>query len=158
MRMRTICLCCLLLLPLTAATGADCLESTAALESMEQRSVRFLGGGSEALELIVRVAETSRQRAAGMQHLCEPSVRDNPMLFRFQQPVQHAFHMQNVQVPLDIFFLDESGMILSRQRMVPGEGLYRPDHSFRYALELLAGEAERLGLEEGMQLRPRSAD
>lgn len=147
-------LCALALAPAQAA----CLQETEALASMERRTVQFLDADGGAVELTVRLADDGRQRAAGMQHLCEGVVRDNPMLFRFQQPVQHAFHMQNVHVPLDILFLDDDGVIRSRQRMTPGRALYRPDHPFRYALELLAGEARRLGLERGMQLDPRSLD
>ncbi|MCK8515803.1 DUF192 domain-containing protein [Methylonatrum kenyense] len=146
------------LLVMAGAAQAACVESTAALESMERRPVQFSSRNGEDVRFTVRIAANRRQRAAGMQHLCEQAVRDNPMLFRFPRPVQHAFHMQNVHVPLDILFIDRHGVIRSRQRMIPGEALYRPDHPFHYALEMLAGEAERLGLAEGMQLRSLRSD
>lgn len=144
------------LLPLPLA--ADCRDSTGALDSMQQRDVTFRGPGDVEIDLRLRVAETAEQRAAGMQSLCERTVRDNPMLFVFNRPVQLAFHMQNVHVALDILFLDDDGVVRSMLRMTPGSDLYKPDHRFRYALELLAGEAERLGLRPGMQLDLRPAE
>ncbi len=153
---RGVLLVLLLLLPLTLV--ADCRDSTEALESMQQRDVTFRGADDVEIDLRLRIAETAEQRAAGMQFLCERSVRDNAMLFVFTRSVQHAFHMQNVHVALDILFLDEKGVVRSMLRMTPGSDLYKPDHRFRYALELLAGEAERLGLRPGMQLDPSPAE
>lgn len=147
-----------LLLTAVASAQAGCQQSTAALQSMEQRTAQFRDGDGGVVQLAVRLAESSRQRGAGMQHLCEIAVRANPMLFRFGQPVQHAFHMQNVHVPLDILFLDADGVIRSQQTMMPGDSLYWADHPFLYALELLAGEAERLGLRQGMQLHLIDSD
>jgi len=132
--------------------GTDCAVNTEALLSMQSAELVFRDG-EHSLRLMVRLAETALQRGAGMQYLCLEAVRANPMLFVFEQPLRPVFHMENVLVELDIAFLDEGARVTEIVRMVPDGGLTTPRHNAAYALELLAGEAERLGLRPGMRMQ-----
>lgn len=104
------------------------------------------------LRIQARLAQTGNQRGASMLHLCSEVVHANPMLFMFNAPNQPGFHMNNVHVKLDIVFVDDSRRVTEIRRMVPGGGLTSPEHPSSYALGLLAGETENLGLVPGMQM------
>ena len=70
-------------------------------------------------------------------------------MFVFDGDVRKRFHMQNVQVPLNIAFFSRSGSFISNQRMPrpqvgqPGK-LYGIEASYRYALEFSSDELQRL--------------
>lgn len=132
------------------AGAEDCVETTPALESMAWRTlvIRVPERVTE-IELSVRTASDSTQRAAGMQKLCPDAVIANPMLFVFPEPQRASFHMRNVHVPLDILFIRADGVISEIHRMNPGATLTAPASPIRYALELSAGQAEELGLAVG---------
>jgi uncharacterized membrane protein (UPF0127 family) len=93
----------------------------------------------------VRVADNKRTRAAGFQKVCEKTIRKHPILFEFDSPILPAFHMHNVVAPLDIAFIDESGIIDSIQTMLPyvqgrlEKPLYSPKGNIVAALEAHKG-------------------
>ncbi len=136
----------------------ECRPQTAQVEGMPWQHIRLVGrestgnGGETAISIAVRVASSRSQRQAGMQHLCPESIKHNPMLFVFDSPGRVAFHMGNVHAPLDIVFMDADGHVREIRRMTPGETVVRPLQPIAYALELLAGEVERLGIEAGMHM------
>lgn len=119
---------------------------------MDRDTLRFRNVDGDWQDLRVRVAREFYQRAAGMQHLCADSVRDNPILFVFPAEGRPGFHMQNVHVELDLLFIDRDGRVVEHRRLGPGEGPVSPERPVTRVLELLAGEAERLGLSEGSRL------
>ena len=96
-----------------------------------------------------RMAVSPCQRAAGFQHVCEAEIARFPLLFVFDRDVRTRFHMQNVQVPLNIAFFSRSGSFISNQRMPrtllgqPGK-LYGIESSYRYALEFSSDELQQL--------------
>ncbi len=92
----------------------------------------------ETRRIEVRIADDGKERAAGFQYLCAaPKVL--PILFIFPEQRRVGFHMRNVQFSLDIGFFDDHGQLKEVLTMVPGNKLYFPRQSFRYALEAPAG-------------------
>ena len=107
-------------------------------------------GGADRLE--VRVADEWAERAQGMQFLSAARIRAYPIWFIFPAPTNVGWHMQNVRAPLDIAWVDEDGRVTKVQRMEPEKDGYAADLPARYALEVAAGEAERLGIQRGTRL------
>jgi uncharacterized membrane protein (UPF0127 family) len=83
------------------------------------------------------------------------------MLFVFDstQAPDAGFWMYRTRIPLDIAFLDSTGVIRAVRQMVPcpttiaqGCPSYTPDVSYRYALEVSAGYFARHGVVVGNSL------
>lgn len=129
-----------------------CVESTPDLDSMTWGQLWIDADGADPVELPVRLAVTPAQRAAGMQHLCPDAVAANPMLFVFSQPQFVGFHMNNVHADLDIAFIGPDWHVIEVARMVQGGGA-SSGARIRAALEVKAGDAERLGIAPGTTLR-----
>ncbi len=133
-----------------ASPAPDCQRETAALASMSSVTLRvYDAAGDERWVTTARVARTSAQRAAGMQHLCPQVVAENPMVFVFPRPSRPRFHMSNVFVALDILFLDEDRRIVEIAHMPVGPQLVGPSVPIHYALELVEGEAAARELRVG---------
>jgi uncharacterized membrane protein (UPF0127 family) len=66
--------------------------------------------------------------------------------------------MKNTKIPLDILYFDNDRKLVSQQRDVPPCSLgdacppYPSDAPARYVLELNAGQAEKLKLQDGATL------
>jgi uncharacterized membrane protein (UPF0127 family) len=66
--------------------------------------------------------------------------------------------MKNTRIPLDILYFDNARKLVSQQRDVPPCSLgdacppYPSDAPARFVLELNAGEAAKLQLNEGVEL------
>ncbi len=80
------------------------------------------------------------------------------MLFVFSQEAPLNFWMKNTLIPLDILYMDSSGVVVDIQTMAPQPGV--PDSELRsypsaepaqYALEINAGLAKSLGFAVGDQ-------
>ena len=110
-------------------------------------------GAGDAQWLTVRVADEADERAQGMQHLPARVVRDHPIWFEFPTPRRVGWHMRNVAIALDIAHVDAAGRVIAVERMAPGGTGYGIDAPIAAALELAAGEAERLGIRPGSRLR-----
>jgi uncharacterized membrane protein (UPF0127 family) len=84
---------------------------------------------------------------------------DRGMLFIHEQQEPLAYWMKNTKIPLDILYFDNEHRLVSQQRDVPpcslGDGCppYPSKVPARYVLELNAGEAARLGLKDGAELK-----
>jgi uncharacterized membrane protein (UPF0127 family) len=79
------------------------------------------------------------------------------MLFKFPKGARPSMWMKATYVPLDIAFLDNSGVVLSIE---PGEphnvqSIYGPEGSV-YALEVRGGLLSRFGVQSGFQLSTES--
>lgn len=112
-----------------------------------------LGGHRYAIE----IADDDAERARGLMFR-ESMQSDRGMLFihELQEPL--AYWMKNTKIPLDILYFDNTRKLVSQQRDVPPCSLgdacpsYPSDVPARYVLELNAGEAARLKLEDGAVL------
>ncbi|TYC50480.1 DUF192 domain-containing protein [Rhodobacterales bacterium] len=98
----------------------------------------------------VEVAATERQRARGLMFR-EEMGGDEGMLFVFDREGERYFWMKNTPLPLDIIYIDQAGKIVSiAADTTPfSESVIPSGKPARYALELNAGSAKRLGIEVG---------
>lgn len=114
--------------------------------------------------VISEVAATSAQRSQGL--MCRGTVADGSgMLFLFDQPRDGGFWMFNTYTPLDILYIDASGIVIWNDTMHPcprqsseSDNVWRsrcaartsrPDTSlggYTAALELPAGWLEQTGI------------
>ena len=106
----------------------------------------------------VEVADSEDERARGLMFRDELAA-DHGMLFVHEREEPRAYWMKNTRIPLDILFFDDARRLVSQQRDVPpctlGDGCppYPSAAPARYVLELNAGEAARIGLQDGAELR-----
>lgn len=106
----------------------------------------------------VEIADDDEERARGLMYR-DAMAEDHGMLFvhEAQQPL--AYWMKNTRIPLDILYFDDARRLVSQRRGVPPCSLgdacpsYPSSAPARYVLELNAGQAERLGLRDGAELR-----
>lgn len=112
-------------------------------------------GGSR---YIVEIADDNSERARGL--MFRDSLQpDHGMLFIHEREEPQAYWMKNTKIPLDILYFDASRKLVSIQRDVPACTLgnrcpsYPSKGPARYVLELNAGEAKRLELGIGDEIR-----
>lgn len=106
----------------------------------------------------VEVAITDEQRARGLmfRDRLEPGTG---MFFIHEREEPQAYWMKNTRIPLDILYFSRDLRLVSQQRDVPPcrTGVGCPAYPSRapalYVLELNAGEAARLQLHDGMELK-----
>jgi uncharacterized membrane protein (UPF0127 family) len=108
--------------------------------------------------LFIEIADSPDKRTQGLmfRHSMAP---DRGMLFQFPEAGDHAFWMKNTLISLDMFWLDEAGIILHLESDVPictrkddGCPRYQSPHKSLHILELNAGMAKKLDLAVGSQL------
>jgi len=107
---------------------------------------------------VVEVADDDAERERGLMFR-EEMAANHGMLFVHEREEPRAYWMKNTRIPLDILYFDDSRKLISQQRDVPpcalGNGCppYPSEAPARYVLELNAGEAARLSLKDGMELK-----
>ena len=106
----------------------------------------------------VEVAATDAQRERGLMFR-DSLPADHGMLFVHDREEPQAYWMKNTHIPLDILYFDSARRLVSQQRDVPpctlGDACppYPSIAPARYVLELNAGQAARLKLRDGSELR-----
>ena len=105
----------------------------------------------------VEVADDDAERARGLMFR-DAMADDHGMLFIHDRQEPQAYWMKNTRIPLDILYFDRDRRLVSQQRDVPpcsaGDACppYPSNAPARYVLELNAGEAAKLKLENGAEL------
>ena len=105
----------------------------------------------------VEVADDDAERARGLMFR-DAMADDHGMLFIHDRQEPQAYWMKNTRIPLDILYFDRDRRLVSQQRDVPpcSAGDRCPPYPSRapaqYVLELNAGQAARLGLQDGALL------
>jgi uncharacterized membrane protein (UPF0127 family) len=113
-----------------------------------------LGGHRYAVEL----AQDDAERARGLMFR-DAMDADRGMLFIHDTQEPQAYWMKNTKIALDILYFDNDHKLVSQQRDVPPCSLgdacppYPSNAPARYVLELNAGQAEKLKLQEGALLK-----
>lgn len=105
----------------------------------------------------VEVADDDAERARGLmfRDALDPG---RGMLFVHEREEPQAYWMKNTRIALDILYFDADRRLVSQQRDVPPCSLgdrcppYPSAAPARFVLELNAGEAARLKLENGTEL------
>lgn len=106
----------------------------------------------------VELAQTDQTRARGLMFR-DAMDADHGMLFIHDATAPQAYWMKNTKIALDILYFDEQRRLVSQQRDVPpcsaGDACppYPSSRPARYVLELNAGQAAHLRLQDGAQLR-----
>lgn len=106
----------------------------------------------------VELADTDEKRARGLMFR-DSMPEDAGMLFVHDREEPQAYWMKNTRIALDILYFDAQRKLVSQQRDVPpcSAGNACPPYPSRapalYVLELNAGQAAKLGLQDGMELR-----
>lgn len=105
----------------------------------------------------VEIADDDTERVRGL--MFRDSLDDGTgMLFIHEAEEPQAYWMKNTRIPLDILYFDAGRKLVTQQRNVPpcsaGDACpsYPSDQPARFVLELNAGEAERLKLQDGAEL------
>lgn len=135
--------------------AADCRETTEPLEDMDEAELVLAGPDGRRVQLVTRVADDYRERAAGFQHVCPDTVDRTAIYFQFQRTRRPNFHMRNVKAPLDIAFIDADGNIVDIQLMKPyvlgakRHKTYSPPGEVAAALEARAGYFASQQITEG---------
>lgn len=106
-------------------------------------------------EYNLEVAVTLSQKEEGLmnrQQLCSHC----GMIFVSSVEMPQIFWMKNTLIPLDIVFLDKDGVVINIANAVPEPGtpdsqlqLYRSSRNAKYAIELNAGDSQKLQLVSG---------
>ena len=105
----------------------------------------------------VEIADDDAERARGLMFR-DAMASDHGMLFIHDREEPQSYWMKNTRIPLDILYFDDGRRLVSQQRDVPPCNLgdrcppYPSNAPARYVLELNAGEAARLGLQDGATL------
>jgi uncharacterized protein len=107
----------------------------------------------------VEIADDDPERARGLMFR-DRLAEGTGMLFIHDREEPQAYWMKNTRIPLDILYFDSGRRLVAQQRDVPpcSAGNACPSYPSggkpaRYVLELNAGEAKRLKLENGAELR-----
>ena len=112
-----------------------------------------LGGHRYAVEL----ADDDAERARGLMFR-DAMADDSGMLFIHDTQEPQAYWMKNTRIALDILYFDNDRKLVAQQRDVPPCSLgdacpsYPSNAPARYVLELNAGQAEKLKLQDGATL------
>ncbi|HEX5787352.1 MAG TPA: DUF192 domain-containing protein [Woeseiaceae bacterium] len=138
-----------LLLQAAAAAGFD-----TTLDEAFERDVLVIAASQHACyRFDVYLAVERTQKSRGLMF-----VRDLPertgMLFVYENADYHSMWMKNTFIPLDIAFAREDGTIAAIAHRTEPQSLatIAPDEPVSYVLELNAGVAERLHIDEGSRL------
>ena len=105
----------------------------------------------------VEIADDDAERARGLMFRDELAAGTG-MVFLHDREEPQAYWMKNTKIPLDILYFDNARKLVAQQRDVPpcsaGDGCppYPSKAPARYVLELNAGEAARLKLQNGAEL------
>lgn len=106
----------------------------------------------------VEVADDDAERARGLMFRDEMPA-DRGMLFIHPAEEPQAYWMKNTRIALDILYFDHARKLVAQQRDVPPCTLgdrcpsYPSNAPARYVLELNAGQAAKIGLKDGAELR-----
>ena len=106
----------------------------------------------------VEVSDDDAERARGLMFR-DVMANGHGMLFIHEAEEPQAYWMKNTKIPLDILYFDANRKLVAQQRDVPTCSLgdacpsYPSDAPARYVLELNSGEAARLGLKDGSEMR-----
>ena len=105
----------------------------------------------------VELADDDAERARGLMFR-DAMADDRGMLFIHDAQEPQAYWMKNTRIALDILYFDNDRKLVSQQRGVPPCSLgdacpsYPSNAPARYVLELNAGQAEKLKLQDGATL------
>jgi len=103
-------------------------------------------------KLTAEVAHTDPARAQGLMHR-RMLPENRGMLFVFPTAAQHAMWMMNTYIPLSVAFIDERGVIINIEDMMPHtQDAHPAAKPARYALEMNRGWFNQRGVSPGAKV------
>lgn len=97
----------------------------------------------------VEVAHTQISRSQGLMFRRSLGENDG-MLFVFLEPGRHSMWMMNTEIPLSVAFIDEKGMILNVEDMLPHtQTAHTSGGAAKYALEMNLGWFAKKNIKRG---------
>ncbi len=107
----------------------------------------------DGVKLQVEIVQDAESRQKGLMNRDELEENEG-MLFVFEATRMLSFWMRNTFIPLDIAFIDETGLIVDIQRMAPLDDTtsYYSAQPALYALEVNAGWFEQHGIGVGSRV------
>lgn len=127
---------------------AECLPGRAALN---------MGNSLAAFD--VEVVDTYETRAKGLMFR-ENLARFSGMLFIYEQPQSVSFWMRNTLIPLDMIFMDQTGLVVNvHNNAIPRDetSIFGGDNVLA-VLEINGGLAKKLGIQAGAKLQHPAFD
>ncbi len=101
----------------------------------------------------LEVAATAEEQACGMMFR-DRMAPGTGMAFPMQPPRATGFWMENTPLPLDIIYVSPAGRVLNVRRGQPySREVLNSAGITAEVIELVAGEAERIGLKPGDRVR-----
>ncbi|PRC94891.1 DUF192 domain-containing protein [Solimicrobium silvestre] len=98
------------------------------------------------------IASTEEQRETGLMNRKEMG-QNNGMLFVFDRPAGYCMWMKNTLLPLSVAFMDNEGVILNIEEMLPQtETNHCTVKPARYALEMNAEWFKRKNIKPGTKI------
>ncbi len=137
-----------LIIALWAGLAASVTHAACAPETVELRGVwgqaRFT----------VEIADTAATRAQGLMHR-ERLARSAGMLFIYDQPTEASFWMRNTLIPLDMLFVDPTGLVTHiHHEAIPLDETPIPGGpNILMVLEINGGLSRAMGITVGSELR-----
>lgn len=106
--------------------------------------------------ITVELALTADDRASGLMNR-ESMASDHGMLFKFDQTRPILMWMKNTPLPLDMLFLDSTGIVvgIAKDTTPFSESIIPSPAPVRYVLELNAGTADKRGISVGNRAHHR---
>ncbi len=131
------------ILTASAAFAADC--------DLNQIDIKSDGNITR---FAVEIADTAATRATGLMDR-EYMGQFAAMLFVYDHPQQVSFWMKNTLIPLDMLFIDESGVVLRiHENAIPHDLTGIPGgNRIQYVLEINGGLASALNITAGAQVK-----
>ncbi len=107
--------------------------------------------------LLLAVADDALERATGLMFISDLDDLDG-MVFVYGSDTTTTFHMENTLIALDIAFFAADGALVSKTTMTPCLTDDCPDYQatgrYRYAIEVPAGEFDRLDASSRLDVTP----
>lgn len=118
----------------------------------KEGELSFLKGGvkSEIKKIDIEIANNPTERANGLMN--RKSMDEfRGMLFIFEQPDIHRFWMKNTLIPLDIAFIDSTGVIdtIYRKTTPLSETALPSRRRVQFVVETNGGFSDKFGIKEG---------
>lgn len=129
------------------------LSAGAALAQCAEERIDLRGDWGTA-RFSVEVADDAQERSQGLMHR-QSMATSAGMLFVYEQPQFVSFWMRNTLIPLDMLFIDETGVVQRiHENAVPLDETAIPGgDGIQYVLEINGGLSSRLGIEVGSEVR-----
>ena len=122
-------------------SNAKLISANIKIPKFEKINCKIKFKNKNFLDITLDLADTAEKRAFGLMYRKELSF-NNGMLFKWKDNQIRNFWMYNTFVNLDLFFLDEEGVIIEiyRNAIAMDKSNIRSKEKVRFVLELNAGE------------------